>query len=158
MQSSKTLNASRATCLCRTQRSSSEPNQIFHQGVSENPFNFAGKVALVTGGGHGIGRATSLLFAWQGARVVIGDVDPAGVETAETIKRDGGDALFVRTDVREASDVKNLVAVAVKTYGGLHCAFNNAGVLPTEGLLADVEEEAFDQVIAVDLKGVFLSM
>ena len=126
--------------------------------MSENPFNFAGKVALVTGGGRGIGRATSLLFARQGARVVIGDIDPAGVETAETIKRDGGDALFVRTDVREASDVKNLVAVAVKTYGGLHCAFNNAGVLPTGGLLADVEEAAFDQVIAVDLKGVFLSM
>jgi NAD(P)-dependent dehydrogenase (short-subunit alcohol dehydrogenase family) len=90
--------------------------------------------------------------------VVIGDVDPAGVETAETIKRDGGDALFVQTDVRDASDVKNLVAVAVKTYGGLHCAFNNAGVLPTGGLLADVEEAAFDQVVAVDLKGVFLSM
>jgi NAD(P)-dependent dehydrogenase (short-subunit alcohol dehydrogenase family) len=60
--------------------------------------------------------------------------------------------------VRDASDVKNLVAAAVKTYGGLHCAFNNAGVLPTGGLLADVEEAAFDQVVAVDLKGVFLSM
>ena len=74
------------------------------------------------------------------------------------IKQDGGEALFVPTDVREASDVKNLVAAAVKTYGGLHCAFNNAGVLPTAGLLADVEEAAFDQVVAVDLKGAFLSM
>jgi NAD(P)-dependent dehydrogenase (short-subunit alcohol dehydrogenase family) len=126
--------------------------------VSENPFNFAGKVALVTGGSRGIGRATSLLFARQGARVVIGDVDPAGVETAESIKLDGGEALFVQTDVREASEVKNLVATAVKTYGGLHCAFNNAGVLPPGGLLADVEEAAFDQVVAVDLKGAFLSM
>jgi NAD(P)-dependent dehydrogenase (short-subunit alcohol dehydrogenase family) len=126
--------------------------------VSENPFNFAGKVALVTGGSRGIGRATSLLFARQGARVVIGDVDPAGVETAESIKLDGGEALFVQTDVRDASDVKNLVAAAVKTYGGLHCAFNNAGVLPPGGLLADVEEAAFDQVVAVDLKGAFLSM
>ena len=126
--------------------------------MSENPFNFAGKVALVTGGSRGIGRATALLFARQGARVVIGDVDPAGVETAESIKRDGGEALFVQTDVRDASEVKNLVAAAVKTYGGLHCAFNNAGVLPPGGLLADVEEAAFDQVVAVDLKGAFLSM
>ncbi len=126
--------------------------------MSENPFNFAGKIALLTGGGRGIGRATALLFARYGSKVVIGDIDPAGVETAETIKRDGGDALFVQTDVRDASDVKNLVAAAVKTYGGLHCAFNNAGVLPTGGLLADVEEAAFDQVVAVDLKGAFLSM
>ena len=123
--------------------------------MSENPFNFAGKVALLTGGGRGIGRATALLFARYGARVVIGDIDPAGVETAETIKRDGGYALFVQTDVRDASDVKNLVAAAVKTYGGLRCAFNNAGVLPTGGLLADIEEAAFDQVVAVDLKARF---
>jgi len=126
--------------------------------VSENPFNFAGKVALVTGGSRGIGRATSRLFAQHGAKVVIGDVDLSGRETVEMIKRDGGDALFVRTDVREASEVKNLVAATVKTYGGLHCAFNNAGVLPTAALLADVEEAAFDQVVAVDLKGAFLSM
>jgi NAD(P)-dependent dehydrogenase (short-subunit alcohol dehydrogenase family) len=126
--------------------------------VSENPFNFAGKVALVTGGSRGIGRATSRLFAQHGAKVVIGDVDLSGRETVESIKRDGGEALFVQTDVREASEVKNLVAATVKTYGGLHCAFNNAGVLPTGGLLADVEEAAFDQVLAVDLKGAFLSM
>ena len=126
--------------------------------MSENSLNFAGKVALVTGGGRGIGRATALLFARYGAKVVIGDIDPAGVATVDMIKQERGDALFVQTDVREASDVKNLVAAAVKTYGGLHCAFNNAGVLPTGGLLADVEEAAFDQVVAVDLKGAFLSM
>jgi NAD(P)-dependent dehydrogenase (short-subunit alcohol dehydrogenase family) len=126
--------------------------------VSENPFNFAGKVALVTGGSRGIGRATSRLFAHHGAKVVIGDVDLSGRETVEMIKRDRGDALFVQADVREASEVKNLVAAAVKTYGGLHCAFNNAGVLPIAALLADVEEAAFDQVVAVDLKGAFLSM
>ena len=90
--------------------------------MSENPFNFAGKVALVTGGSRGIGRATALLFARYGARVVIGDIDPAGVATVDLIKQERGDALFVQTDVRDASEVKNLVAAAVKTYGGLHCA------------------------------------
>jgi NAD(P)-dependent dehydrogenase (short-subunit alcohol dehydrogenase family) len=121
-------------------------------------FNFTDKVAIVTGGSTGIGRAVSLLFARHGAKVVIGDVNPAGRETVATIEREGGTALFVETDVRNAQQVQNVVATAVEKYGGLHCAFNNAGVLPTGALLADAEEEAFDQVIAVDLKGVFLSM
>src|SRR5450432_3184231 len=121
-------------------------------------FNFTDKVAIVTGGSTGIGRATALLFARHGAKVVIGDVNPAGSETVATIERDGGAALFVETDVRNAQQVENLVATAVKTYGGLHLAFNNAGILPPGALLADVDEAAFDQTIAVDLKGVFLAM
>jgi NAD(P)-dependent dehydrogenase (short-subunit alcohol dehydrogenase family) len=121
-------------------------------------FNFADKVAIVTGGSTGIGRATSLLFARSGAKVVIGDVNPEGRETVATIEREGGAALFVETDVRNAKQVEHLVNAAVETYGGLHFAFNNAGVLPAAALLADVEEAAFDQVVAVDLKGVFLSM
>jgi NAD(P)-dependent dehydrogenase (short-subunit alcohol dehydrogenase family) len=121
-------------------------------------FNFKDKVAIVTGGSTGIGRATALLFARHGAKVVIGDVNPEGRETVATIKREGGAALFVETDVRDAQQVQNLVAAAVETYRGLHFAFNNAGVLPAGALLADAEEAAFDQVIAVDLKGVFLSM
>jgi NAD(P)-dependent dehydrogenase (short-subunit alcohol dehydrogenase family) len=120
--------------------------------------NFGGKVVLITGGSSGIGRATSLLFARHGAKVVIGDVNPEGRKTVEAIKREGGAALFVETDVRDAPQVENLVALAVKTCGGLHFAFNNAGVLPAAALLADVDEAAFDQVIDVDLKGVFLSM
>jgi NAD(P)-dependent dehydrogenase (short-subunit alcohol dehydrogenase family) len=121
-------------------------------------FNFAGKVALVTGGGSGIGKATSLLFARYGAKVVIGDVDPAGVETAEMIKQERGEAIFIQTDVCVAEQVRNLVATAVKTFGGLHCAFNNAGVLPPMALLADIEESNFDHTFAVDVKGVFLAM
>jgi NAD(P)-dependent dehydrogenase (short-subunit alcohol dehydrogenase family) len=120
--------------------------------------DFTDKVALVTGGSTGIGRATALLFARHGARVVIGDVNQEGRETVSMIEREGGAALFVETDVRDAGQVEYLIAVAVETYGGLHCAFNNAGILPAGALLADVEEAAFDQVVAVDLKGVFLSM
>jgi NAD(P)-dependent dehydrogenase (short-subunit alcohol dehydrogenase family) len=121
-------------------------------------FNFADRVAIVTGGSSGIGRATALLFARHGAKVVIGDMNPKGRETVELIEREGGSALFVETNVCSAQQVQDLVAAAVKAYGGLHFAFNNAGVLPVGALLADVEEAAFDQVVAVDLKGVFLSM
>lgn len=120
--------------------------------------NVAGKVALVTGGSTGIGRATSILFARHGAKVVIGDVNPEGRKTAETIEREGGTALFVETDVRNTEQVQRLIAAALETYGGLHMAFNNAGILPPGALLADVDEAAFDQTIAVDLKGVFLAM
>jgi NAD(P)-dependent dehydrogenase (short-subunit alcohol dehydrogenase family) len=126
--------------------------------LSKGRFNFSGKVALVTGGSRGIGRATAQLFAQSGASVVIGDIDPAGSETVEAIKRDGGQAVFVKTDVSEEDDVKNLIATAVRTYGGLHCAFNNAGVLPPTVMLVEMEESTFDKTLAVDLKGVFLCM
>src|SRR5262245_33730841 len=126
--------------------------------MNTSAFNFSGKVALVTGGSSGIGKAASLLFARFGAKVVIGDVNPAGVETAEMIKLERGEAIFIRTDVCVAEEVKNLVATAVKTFGGLHCAFNNAGVLPPMAPLADTEESTFDHTFAVDVKGVFLAM
>ena len=108
--------------------------------TNKNAFDFTGKVALVTGGATGIGHATALRFARHGAKVVIGDVNPAGIETANLIKHEGGEAIFLQTDVREAKAVENLVAAAVDTYGGLHCAFNNAGVLPPTIPLAEVDD------------------
>ena len=126
--------------------------------MTKPSFNFSGKVALITGGGRGIGGATARLFAQSGARVVIGDVDPAGKESVEAIKRAGGEAIFVQTDVRDEGQVKNLVATAVKSFGGLHCAFNNAGVLSPTVMLAEMDESIFDNTLAVDLKGVFLCM
>ena len=121
-------------------------------------FNFTDKVALVTGGASGMGRATALLFAQHGARVVIGDVSPAGDEIAQKIKRENGEAIFVQTDVRDSEQVQNLIAVAVRTYGRLDCAFNNAGILPPMAPLADTQDSTFDEVFAVDVRGVFLAM
>ena len=121
-------------------------------------FNFADKVVLITGGSSGIGRTTSILFARHGAKVVIGDINAAGQNTVEAIKREKGEATFIQTDVRKAEDVENLIATAVKNYGGLNCAFNNAGILPPMSMLADTEEPTFEQTFAIDVKGVFLAM
>lgn len=126
--------------------------------MTDRLLDFTGKVALITGGSAGIGRAAAILFARQGAKVVIGDIDPKGAETVATIQETGGDALFVPTDVTSSEQVRQLVASAVARYGALNCAFNNAGVLPNQRLLAETEEAEFDRTIAVDLKGVFLCM
>lgn len=120
--------------------------------------DFSSKVVLVTGGSTGIGRATALAFAQQRAKVVVGDVGDGGAETVSMIKRAGGEGLFVRADVTQANEVKALVQEAVRAFGGLHCAFNNAGILPPTKPLAEQEESDFDKVIAVDLKGVYLCL
>src|SRR5687768_15741617 len=89
----------------------------------------AGKVALVTGGSSGIGRATALAFAKEGSQVVVADVDVAGGQaTVQQIQGFAGEALFVRTDVAQAAEVEALVTEAIETYGRLDCAFNNAGL------------------------------
>ena len=125
--------------------------------MSEKLLDYTGKVVLITGGTTGIGSATAVAFARQGAKVCIGDNKDAA-ETVEQIKKEGGEAFYVKTDVTSASDVEALVKAAVERYGGLHCAFNNSGILPPNAALADTEDSDFDKSIAIDLKGVFLCM
>ncbi len=118
-----------------------------------------GKVALVTGAGSGIGRATALACVREGANVVVADiVKEGGEETVTMIKDGGGEATFVQTNVTQAADVEALVAAAVAAYGRIDCAHNNAGI---EGMLAttaDYPEDDWDRVMAVNLKGVWLCM
>ena len=120
--------------------------------------DFTDQVVLITGGATGIGRATALAFAGQGAKVVIGDVDERAAETVELVTSGGGAATFVRTDVTDSDQVAGLVQTAVATYGGLDVAFNNAGVLPPTGPLLEQTEADWDRTIGVDLKGVYLSL
>ena len=119
---------------------------------------FTGKMILITGGATGIGRATALAFAQHGGTVVIGDIDARAEESVQLIQEAGGTALLVSTDVTVADQVDTLVRQTVDTYGGLHVAFNNAGVLPPTGPLLEQTEAAWDKIIEVDLKGVFLSL
>ncbi len=119
---------------------------------------FAGKIALVTGGNSGIGKATAILFARQGARVVIAARRAEeGEATVAEIRRNGGEAIFARTDVALAADAEAVVKRTVAEYGRLDCAFNNAGI-SGGGLLHEVTEADWDRMIDVNLKGVWLGM
>lgn len=117
-----------------------------------------GKVAIITGGSSGFGKASALLFAKEGAKVVIADVmEDNGKATAEEIKKAGGEATFVKTDVTKESDAKNMVATAVKKYGKLDILFNNAGILGPMGTLASgIDEKDIDKLLAINIKGVAL--
>lgn len=118
-----------------------------------------GKVALVTGGGSGIGRAAALTFAREGAKVVVADVVVAGgEETVRMITAAGGAAMFVKVDVSKAAEVEAMVRQTVDTYGRLDCAFNNAGIAGQLLSTVDSTEENWDRVIAINLTGVWLCM
>jgi NAD(P)-dependent dehydrogenase (short-subunit alcohol dehydrogenase family) len=118
-----------------------------------------GKVALVTGAGSGIGRASAQAFARAGARVVVSDIDEArGLATVRSIHQQGATAHFVAADVTSSLDIERLVASALSQYGGLQLAHNNAGMLGDIGPLAECSEDNFERVLALNLRAVFLSM
>jgi NAD(P)-dependent dehydrogenase (short-subunit alcohol dehydrogenase family) len=116
------------------------------------------KVAIITGAGSGIGREAAMLFAREGARVVVADVnDTGGQETARSVQADGGEALYLHVDVSQAGPVGEMVETAVSRYGKLDVIFNNAGIFPADdGSVVDTGEDVWDRVMNVNLKGVFL--
>jgi NAD(P)-dependent dehydrogenase (short-subunit alcohol dehydrogenase family) len=121
--------------------------------------DFTGKVALVTGGGNGIGRATCVAFARYGAKVLVVDRDGAGAQaTAGIIRQNGGDAMAVTADVTKSVDVKAYVKAAIENYGRIDCFFNNAGIEGKLAPTAEYDEAMFDAVIGVNVKGVFLGL
>jgi NAD(P)-dependent dehydrogenase (short-subunit alcohol dehydrogenase family) len=118
-----------------------------------------GKAVLVTGAGSGIGRATALACAREGAQIVVADIGmEGGAETVSMIQRAGGKATFVHVNVTQAAEVEAMVAAAVSAYGRIDCAHNNAGIEGVFATTADYPEEDWDRVMAVNLKGVWLCM
>src|SRR5215510_11001474 len=156
-----------ADCLWYDRLSRSETHVLYppHEGAHTMPGQLDGKVALVTGGASGIGRATALTFAREGAKLIIADMNTdGGQQTVHLITEQGGEAVFVRTDVSNAVEVQALISTAVETYGRLDCAHNNAGISgfgiagDAYTLTAEYPEERWHQVIAVNLTGVWLCM
>ncbi len=124
------------------------------------PGTLEGKVALVTGGASGIGRATALIFAREGAKLIIADMnEDGGQQTVHMITENGGDAIFVQADVAQATEVEAMIGKAVETYGRLDCAHNNAGIAGRiRAPLHECPEDVWDHVLNINLKGVWLCM
>ena len=120
---------------------------------------FQDRVALVTGGASGIGKSAALLFAREGAKVAIGDLDSeGGLATVREISRNGGQAIFLRTDVSQPSDMEALVARTVEAWGRLDLALNNAGIGHDPSLTHEITEDTWERVISTNLKGVWLGL
>jgi len=118
-----------------------------------------GKVAIITGAASGVGRNAALLFASEGARVVVVDIDPGGgEETVRLIREAGGQAMFVDANVTNESQIRNMVSETVKAYGGINVLFNNAGITtkPHSMTISALPEKEWDKVFNVNLKSVFL--
>jgi len=121
--------------------------------------DFAGKVAVITGAGNGIGRQTALAFAGRGAKVLVVDKDTdAADRTAGTIRQQGGEARPRAADVTKSADVQGYVAAALDAWGRIDCFFNNAGIEGKVCPVAEYDEAVFDQVMSVNVKGVFLGL
>jgi NAD(P)-dependent dehydrogenase (short-subunit alcohol dehydrogenase family) len=121
--------------------------------------NLENKVAIVTGAGSGIGKAVSLLYASEGAKVVVTDIDEkGGNETVNLIKSKGGEAFFIKADTSNPEDQKSMVEMAVKKYGGLHIACNNAGIGGELAPTGEYSIDAWDKIISVNLSGVFYGL
>ncbi len=118
-----------------------------------------GKVAIITGAASGIGKATAELFAAHGATLALADWHgEAGAVLVDTLQKRGAEAIFVQVDVSKSADVKRMVRTAVEQYGRVDIVFNNAGFEGEQAPTADTTEENWDQVISINLKGVFLGM
>jgi NAD(P)-dependent dehydrogenase (short-subunit alcohol dehydrogenase family) len=118
-----------------------------------------GKITLVTGGGSGIGRASALFLAREGAKIIVADIEVEnGEETADLIKKAGGHGDYIKLDVSQSDEVEALISKIVKTYGQLDCAHNNAGILGAMDSVVDCSEEEWNRVLSINLTGVWLCM
>jgi 3-oxoacyl-[acyl-carrier protein] reductase len=115
------------------------------------------KVAMITGSGSGIGRASAILFSKEGAKITIADIDEkGGQQTVDIIKQKKGDAIFIHTDVSKANDVERMMKITLEQYGKLDILFNNAGIGMPFMPIEDVKEDFWDRIMEINVKGIFL--